>query len=121
MTAHGLPEDHKGNGTYAYGPCSVFIREVVSLALFFQELLHFDGGHTTGTRGSDGLPVAPVLDIAAREHSVNACEDVVVSLQVSLRIHVKLAGKHLCVRLVPDSQEQRARRKVKFLPRLQIF
>ena len=42
-----------------------------SLAVLFQKFLHFHGGHAAGARSRYGLPVAPVLHVAAGEHPVN--------------------------------------------------
>src|SRR5450755_85908 len=75
------------------------------LAVLFQKFLDFQRGHATGAGRSDGLTLAAVLHVAASVDALHAGEDVVVSFEIAVRVGVELAGKHLCVGLVADSEE----------------
>ena len=91
-------------------PMEVQVRDgSVSLrAVLFQEFLYFYCSHATGSCGSDGLSVAPVLHIATGEHTPHAREDVIVGLKVATSVGIELAREHLCVRLVTDTEKERA-------------
>src|SRR5262249_16594817 len=98
--------DHQGNGTLAYSFISNHLRNPPkSLPLLFQEFFDFDGGHAPCSRSCNRLTVPPVLDIAARVHSMHPREHIVVSLEIALGIHVELTGEHLGVGLMSNSQK----------------
>src|ERR1700720_4682397 len=76
-----------------------------SVSFVLEEFLYFVRGHAAGTRGSDGLPVAAVLHIAAREHSWHFGEDILLRDQVAIRISFELAFEYLRVRNVTDTKK----------------
>jgi len=62
--------------------------------------------------GGDGLAVAAILHVAAREHSRHSREDVLLASPDSLRIGFKLAFEHFGVRDVADAEKHCARGEV---------
>ena len=60
------------------------LRGLCSSSVLFEELLCFHRGGATGTRSSDGLAVAPVLNVAAGKYAGDIGEDVVVGFDKAL-------------------------------------
>ena len=78
----------------------------MSVAVFFEVLFHFEGGHAAGAGGGDGLAVAAILDVSAGEDSgedlaVEAGEDVVVGEDVAVFVEVKRPLKALALGMWP--------------------
>src|SRR3984893_5992105 len=91
-----------------------------SVSFVLEEFLYFVRGHAAGTRSSDGLPVAAVLHIAAREHSWHSGEDILLRDQVAIRISFELAFEYLRVRNVTDTKKHSARGEIPTLAALKI-
>src|ERR1019366_2469369 len=91
-----------------------------SVPFVFQILLHFQSGHAAGTCGSDGLTVAAVLHVAAREYARHSREDVLLRNQVAIRIGFELAFEDLGVRDVANTKKHCARREFPAFAALQI-
>lgn len=81
-------------------------------AVHFQKLLDLEGSHAAAAGSGDGLAIAAVLYIATGIDAVNAGVYIVVGFEVAVGIGVELAGEHLGVGLVSDSEEERAGGKV---------
>src|SRR5438270_11112805 len=90
------------------------------LALLFQELFYFDGGHATSARRSDGLPIAAILHVSAGINAMHTRENIIVSLQIAIGIGIELPFKHLRVWLVTDAEEQGAGGKIPYFACLQV-
>src|SRR6516165_7219481 len=73
-----------------------------STAVFFEELLHFESRHAPRPRSRDRLPVPALLDVAAGKHPGHPGEDVVVGLDVPVRVEIDLALEHARIRDMPD-------------------
>ena len=76
--------------------------------MLFQKLLDFDRGHASASGGGDGLAITAVLHVAAGKDSVDASHHVVVRFEIAIGVGVELAGKHLRVGFVANTEEQRA-------------
>src|SRR5215813_14461851 len=88
--------------------------------VLFEEFLCLQGGSAACTGGGYGLAVAAVLHVAAGEHAWNVGKNLIVGLEITILVHIKLSGKHFCIRYVPNSQEHGVRRKVPYPAALQI-
>src|SRR5580698_310614 len=100
-------------------PCTARLADS-SGAVVFQEFLDLNSSHAAGSRGGDGLAVAPVLHIAAREYAVDAGVHVVVRLQIAVSVGVELAVEHLRVGIVTDAEKERAGREIPYFAGLQV-
>src|SRR6266567_2227464 len=89
-------------------------------SLLFQEFLDFQRGHATGAGGGNRLAIAAILHVSAGVDAMNAREDIVVSLEVTIRIGVELPGKHLRIGIVADAKKQGAGREIPSSVRLHI-
>src|SRR5208282_4255600 len=70
--------------------------------------------------GGDGLAVAAVLHVAAREHARHSREDVLLRDQVAIRIGFELAFEYLGIRDVADPKKHCARREIPAFAALQV-
>jgi len=80
------------------------------VAVFFEILFYFEGGHAAGACGGDGLAVAAVLDVSAGEDagddlSVQRGEDVVLCEDVAVGVEVHHALEGPGVGDVADAEE----------------
>src|SRR5258708_22885731 len=89
-----------------------------SVSVFFEMRLYFECGHTSTASRSDGLAIAPVLNVAASKHSRNFREDVLVRDEIAIGIGIELALKDLGIGNVPDAKKHSAGGK---LPALAAF
>jgi hypothetical protein len=83
------------------------------VAVFFEVLFDFEGGHAAGAGGGDGLAVAAVLDVAAGEDAgddfaVEGGEDVVLGEDVAVVVEVEHALEGEGVGDVADAEEHEA-------------
>src|ERR1700716_460282 len=92
----------------SYFPCSL------------QELLRLDGRHATGSGCSNGLSIAPVLNVTAGEHSADAGEHIVTRLEVAVSVSIELIRKHLGVRYMSNAEKKSARGKIQYSIGLQV-
>jgi hypothetical protein len=81
--------------------------------VFFEVFFHFEGGHTAGAGGGDGLAVAAVLDVSAGEDAgddfaVEGREDVVLGEDVAVGVEVHHAFEGGGVGDVADAEEHEA-------------
>src|SRR5271170_3888835 len=77
-------------------------------AVLFEKLLGLNGRHAASSSSGNGLTITAVLHIATGEYSMDAGQHIVVCLEIAVGVGFKLAVKHLCVGLVPDTEEERA-------------
>src|SRR5690348_5056085 len=90
-------------------------------SVLFQKLFGLDGSGTSGARGGDGLAIAAVLHVTARENAGHVGEDEVASLDVAVRIFIELAIEHFRVWLVADAEEHGAGGEIPRFSGLQIL
>src|SRR5689334_20190225 len=87
-------------------------RQFGSFTAGFQELLHLERRHATGSGSGDRLPIAAVLHVPAGKNSGYAREDVVAGNEIPVLVGVELAVKHGGVGNVTDPEEHGAHRQV---------
>jgi hypothetical protein len=73
--------------------------------MLFQEFLDLYRGHATAACCRDCLAIAPILDIAAGENTVNLGENVIMRLEIAVGVGVELVGKHFGVRFMANAEE----------------
>ena len=72
----------------------------------FQKAFHFDRGHTTSARRSDGLAVCAVLDVAGVKNArdIRACP--AVRNDIAIAVQIQLRSERLGVRNVPNGYKK---------------
>ena len=72
----------------------------------FQKPLHFDGGHASGARRGDRLPIGPVLHVAGMKNARDVGARAAMGNDVAVGIEIDLAGERRGVRDVADGDEE---------------
>ncbi len=81
----------------------------------FQKPLHFDGGHASGARGGNGLPIGPVLDVAGVKNAGDVGARAAMRNNIAVRIQIDLAGeRRWCSGCGRSPRRSRPRRAPRF-------
>src|SRR5580698_8612913 len=82
-----------------------FVNPQLLVRVLFQELFGIEGGHATGARGSDGLPVAMILHVASDEYAWDSGQGAVFGDEVAVGVHIELALEDGGVWIVADGDK----------------